>query len=74
MVPQKRAKITGNPPIIAVLDNKNKLKIIEAENSIRILGLNIGNNLNWNAHLISGEKPLISTINSKIGALKLLKK
>ena len=74
MVPQKRSKLTGNPPIIAVLDNKNRVQIIEAENNIRILGMNIGNNLNWNAHLKSGDKPLLSSINSKLGSLNLLKK
>ena len=74
MVPQKRAKLTGNPPIIAVLDNNNKVQIIEAEDNIRILGMNLGYNLNWNAHLISGEKPLLSSINSKLGSLNLLKK
>ena len=74
MLPQKMCKIEGNASILAVLDNKNTVKILEAEQHIRWLGMNIGGNLNWTPHLTSREKPLLSELQSKIGVLSLLKK
>ena len=73
MLPQKRSKIAGDPPLLAVLNNKNEVKILEAESSIRLLGMNLGNSLNWTPQLQTGEKPLISEIKKKLGSLNLLK-
>ena len=74
MVPQKRTRLPPNPPILAVLDENGDVKILQSEESIRLLGINLSKNLNWTAHLSTGEKPLISTVKSKIGALNSIKK
>ena len=72
-VPQKRTRLPPNPPILAFLDEKGEVKIIQCESHIRLLGINLSNNLNWTAHLISGEKPLFNTVKSKLGALNLIR-
>ena len=42
MLPQKRCKIQGNNPILAVLDENKEVKMIKAEDSIRLLGMKPG--------------------------------
>ena len=74
MVPQKKCKISGNPPLLAVLDEKKNVQILQTVSHIKLLGMNLGDNLNWTPHLLTGEKPLISQVRQKLGALTLLKK
>ena len=74
MVPQKRCKLKDNPPMLAVLDETNSVKNIQNESHIRLLGINLSQNLNWTSHLIPGEKSLFSQLRQKLGALNLLEK
>ena len=70
MVPQKRGKIIGNKPLLAVLDAKKNIKIIEAEPNIKLLGIHISENLNWNYQVTQ----LIKETKKKLGSLTLIKK
>ena len=74
MVYQKKCKIAGNPPMLAVLDEKKNVKILEANNYIRLLGVNLGSNLTWEYHLNTGQKSLLGELRSKLGGLSLLRK
>ena len=45
-------------------------KIIKPENYVRLLGINIEQNLSWNSHLIKGEKALLPALRQQLGSLK----
>ena len=47
MLKQKRCKIGGSPPILNVVDDEGKLKIITARTGSRMLGGNFGHDLSW---------------------------
>ena len=70
MIKQKRTRIQGNPPSVTTLDQDRQVKIIKADKSLRILGCNLQDNLSWQAHLSTGEKPLLPIIRQKLGALR----
>ena len=59
MVYQKHTRITGPPPQLTVKAPNGENKIINATEHIRLLGMNINQNLSWNSHLISGERAVI---------------
>ena len=69
MVPQKRVRITGLPPQISVTKPDGTLKIIAAKDSCKLLGVNLNRDATWSHHLHTGEKPLLSTCRSTLGAL-----
>ena len=74
MVHQRRHRTQGNPPMLAVLTDENKIKMIQNEPHIRMLGLNLSQNLNWTPHLLTGELPILNQIKQKLGALSHIKK
>ena len=74
MVHQRRCRTQGNPPMLAVLNENNQLKIIQNEKYIKLLGLNLSQNLNWTPHLLTGDLPILSQIKQKLGTLSHLKK
>ena len=74
MTRHKRARVTGHPPALRITDNHGRQKVITDRNYSRILGCNIGKDLDWTAHLISGEKALLPRLRKQLGALKLLSK
>ena len=70
---QKRGKARGRPPTLEVIDENNEVKEIETKKYCRLLGGNFSQDLTWNAHMVTGEKPLISEVRKKIGALRHIK-
>ena len=71
MTRQKRTRV-GGPPCLTVKDKRGHDKLLVDDSYTRILGCNISNNLDWSAHLITGEKALLPRLRQKIGALKIL--
>ena len=69
---QKRCKTAGRPPSVTVHNEDGVLIDKEADKSCRLLGANLGQDLTWKSHLITGEKPLIPAIRKQIGILKHL--
>ena len=69
MVRQKRACLPGLPPQLSVQKPDGSLKVIAAKDSCRLLGVNINRDATWNHQLELGEKPLIKSLRSVLGAL-----
>ena len=74
MVHQKKARTPGQPPSLTTTDDAGKLKIIKAEKNTRILGCNIQENIHWQGHLETGEKPALPDLQRKLGAIRHLSK
>ena len=72
MLKQKRCKIGGNPPELVTWKDNGEMKIVKTKDHSILLGGTLQNDLQWRAHIESGEKPLLSTIRKKLGALKYL--
>ena len=69
MVRQKRARIGGTPPQLAVQTPEGNLKVILAKKSCRLLGGNLNMDGNWNHQMEKGLKPLLPNLRSAIGSL-----
>ena len=69
---QKRSKTAGSPPSLMVLDENNILVEKSAVKECRLLGANIGQDLTWRAHLVTGEMPLLAALRKKVGILSHL--
>ena len=55
------------------LDEKDKEgNQIHLQEVVRLLGVNVKNNLTWKEHLLTGEKAVIPNVRRKIGALYLV--
>ena len=67
MVRQKRVRLPGFPPQLAVQNNDGTLKVITAKESCRLLGANLDRDVTWLHHLETGEKPLYTTLRSTLG-------
>ena len=72
MSKQKRNWVRGTPPQLSVRNPDGSNKIIHAKKNIRLLGGNLQDNLSWQAHLETGEKPLLPELRKKLGALRHL--
>ena len=72
MTRQKRTRLGGLPPSLTVIDRSGQQKLIGDESYTRILGCNIGRNLGWSAHLITGQKVLLPKLRKQLGAHKLI--
>ena len=72
MLPQKRWRTVGDPPKLETVSHTGVRKTIFAKDHTRVLGCNVAENLSWKSHLISGQKPLISSLRKTVGALKHL--
>ena len=68
MVHQKRTRMSGNSHQLSVTKSDGILKIISAADSCRLLGVNI----TWSHHLELGDKPLLSSLRSTLGALTFI--
>ena len=71
---QKRVHIKGVQPSLTVENEKGELKEIKPEIYIRLLGVNLEENLSWNAHLLSGQKSLLPDLRKQLGSLKFISK
>ena len=71
---QKRCQAKGVPPAIVVKDENNELVEMETVTSCILLGANIGQELTWWAHLVTGEKPLLPSLRKQVGILAHLSK
>ena len=62
------------------INTKDKLRIntinktIKPTNTFKYLGMHISNNLTWNQHISEAKDSLIKQLNTRINAIKLLKK
>ena len=72
MVRQKRVRLPGFPPQLAVQNNDGTLKVITAKESCRLLGANLDRDVTWAHHLETGEKPLYTSLRSTLGILSHL--
>ena len=72
MVKQRRWRTRGTGPSLETTNNRGEKKTITTDRYTRILGCNIPDNLNWQAHLATGEKALIKETRKKLGAIKHL--
>ena len=80
MVHQKRSRTRGIPPDLTVrqevTDRNGRVKmedtLLTDSGYCRMLGLNIKNNLTWDAHLNTGKKALLPAMRSRIGMLHRL--
>ena len=80
MVGQKRVKLRGVPPELTVLEKKLidgrtefRDKHITDTISSRFLGLNLQNNLLWDAHLRTGKKAILPACRRLLGMLTKLR-
>ena len=74
MVKQKRKKIKGEIPKLETVNDKREVKIIKPEKSMRLLGVNLEQNLTWNSHLENAEKSLLPSLRQQLGALRYTSK
>ena len=72
MVHQKWSKIKGTPPSINTTDNEGNDKEIKASQHIRLLGINLHQNLSWVAQQETGEKSLLTGLRKQLGQLKFI--
>ena len=81
MTHQKRCKIPGIPTDLTVeevIKDRNGRertvdKLITDKKNCRMLGLNIQNNLTWEAHLSTGVKSLLPAVRKRLGMLSRLR-
>ena len=70
MVRQKRTRILGTSPQLTVTKPDGSIKVITAKEHIRLLGANLNRDVTWSHQLELGEKPVLKTLRSTLGALK----
>ena len=66
---QKRCKTKGNPPGLMGLDEDDNPIWKTAATNCRLLGANIGRDLSWKSHLMTGEKPVFPALRRQLGIL-----
>ena len=69
MYRQKRCKTKGRPPTLSVLNEDKEQEELKTVTSSRLLGVNLGQDLTWGAHLNTGEKPLLPALRKQVGML-----
>ena len=72
MIQQKRAKTPGNPPELRTENNRQEPETIRYSGHLRILGINIQDNLTFKSHLETGKKSLLPSLRKNLGHLKSL--
>ena len=76
MCKQKRGRIRGNPPTLAVqtlVEGAIVEKIITDTETCRFLGANLQNNQSWRSHIMTGKRAIIPTIKKQLGAMYRLR-
>ena len=71
---QCRCKVKGNPPYLLALNNKQETITVNTSKESRLLGVNMGQDMTWKSHLITGEKPLLAALRNQKGMIKFLSK
>ena len=74
MVHQKRARTQGQPPTLNTMDENRQLKVLQTNKHTRILGCNLQENVHWQGHLETGDKPVFPDLRRKLGAIRHLSK
>ena len=74
MMKQKRSLMKGRQPQLSVIKQNGEMETITPQEEIRLLGVNIKQNLTWNSHLEQGENALIPGIRKTLGNLKRISK
>ena len=69
MVRQKRVNITGAPPQLNVVKPDGSLKVIVPKEHCRLLGSNVNRDATWRHHTELGDKPVLKSLRSVLGAL-----
>ena len=72
MMKQKRIKQNGTTPELIVRTDKNEVKVIKSCKSTILLGGTIQQNSTWQAHLETGEEPVIPKLRKLLGNLKFI--
>ena len=72
MMKQKRTRQQGSPPEILVVNSQNITKTIKASRFTNRLGGTIQMNSTWQAHLESGDEPLIPKLRKLLGNIKFI--
>ena len=74
MVKQKRSRTMGEKPSLSIQKESGEQVTIHPKKHIRLLGMNLEENLAWNSHLLHGEKPVLPALCRQLGALKHISK
>jgi len=69
MVRQRRTAAIGQPPTLQIQLLDGSTEVIKVSDSIRLLGINLANDLTWNSHITTGEKHLLTGIRKQIAGL-----
>ena len=72
MIAQKCAKITGLPPSLVEQNPDGSQKQIKTKKDIRLLSMNLQDNMTWSAHMEEGQDALLPAARKKLGVLKHL--
>ena len=70
MVKQKRSRIKGVQPSLSIQMESGETTTILPKKYVRLLGMNLEDNLAWNSHLLNGEKSILPALRKQLGALK----
>ena len=81
MTKQKRNRLRGIPPELTVTEtvtdrrgnDRQDDRLLSDSKTCRILGLNLQNNLAWEAHLTTGKKPVLSAVRRQLGMIGTIK-
>ena len=74
MLVQKECKSKGQPPKLSVTMDQGNIKELAASKECLVLGTTIHKNLQWQAHLETGEEVILPILRKIIGMLKFLSK
>ena len=74
MVKQKRSRLKGEQPSLSIQKESGESTTILPKKHIRLLGINLEENLAWNSHLLHGEKAILPALRKQLGALKHISK
>ena len=69
MVRQKRVRQQGQPPQLTVQKPDGSIKVITAKDHCRLLGVNFNLDATWKHQLDLGEKSILKSLRSVLGAL-----
>ena len=72
MVKQKKSRLKGTQPSLSTLMETGEPKTIHPGSNIRLLGVNLEQNLAWNSHLLTGEKAVIPACRKQLGSLRYI--
>ena len=71
---QRRCKVQGEPPFIFAQNDKKETVTVNSTKECRLLGVNMGQDMTWKSHLITGKKPLLAELRKQTGIIKFLSK